>query len=47
MLDQSFSLKNFKRLISHRDFGKYDFGTKEAEINEFDLILLIIQSRFE
>lgn len=32
MLDQSFSLKNFKRLISFRDFGKYDFGKEEAEI---------------
>ena len=34
MLDQSFSLKNFKRLISFRDFGKYDFGKEETEIIE-------------
>ena len=34
MLDQSLSLKNFKRLISFRDFGKYDFGKEETEIIE-------------
>jgi hypothetical protein len=32
MLDQSFSLKNFRRLISFRDFGKYEMGKEEAEI---------------
>lgn len=32
MLDQSFSLKNFRRLISYKDFGKYKLGNNEAEI---------------
>lgn len=32
MLDQSFSLKNFKRLLSYSDFSKYDFGKEETEI---------------
>jgi len=32
MLDQSFSFKNFKQLISFRDFGKYELGKEEAEI---------------
>lgn len=32
MLDQSFSIKNFKRLISVRDFGKYELGKNEGEI---------------
>ncbi len=32
MLDQSFSLKNFRQLISFRDFGKYELGKEEAEI---------------
>lgn len=32
MLDQSFSLKSFRRLISIRDFGKYELGKDESEI---------------
>lgn len=34
MLDQSFSVKNFKRLISYSDFGKFDLGKNEDEIIE-------------
>jgi hypothetical protein len=32
MLDQSYSLKGFKRLISVHDFGKYELGNNEGEI---------------
>ncbi|MEI9955967.1 MAG: antiviral reverse transcriptase Drt3a [Ferruginibacter sp.] len=32
MLDQSYSVKSFKRLISVRDFGKYELGKNEREI---------------
>lgn len=32
MLDQSFSLKSFRQLLSIRDFGKYEMGKEESEI---------------
>jgi len=34
MLDQSFSIKNLKRLISFHDFRRFELGTTETEITE-------------
>jgi hypothetical protein len=33
MLDQSFSIQNFRRLLSFKDFTKYEFREVEEEIN--------------